>query len=391
MGIENGSTRRDFLTAVGSAALAVACKGIPNLETQPDAEKKESDPQMGDIIVIGNNAQLLSNELRYQIRDLPTYLRRSKTKGKVHTFKNDEEARGIFAQYPQGKYKSFEFGLGQGDVKRENQDGGEKLILIQGFLSSDSRPYLQIIPRKDTFIALRKRLKADGWDPDPSDPRLKDILFLDSYIFTYSEDELKTQSLAYTFESPEKINDIARSFIKKLIERSPFDQNNGFGHSLGGIYVLEMAMAYPFAFNNLIIVNSPILGLDLNILQKAGIGILRENLSQFGIDPTKVIDYLSKLWGDERKNKLKQFFHDFTKRGGKVLIVYTEGDVIVTRDSTGIDEFKNIGGVETLTVNAGNVNPFNPIDVFNAHGLALGHEKFLTASSAMIGKNLSTS
>lgn len=390
MSVEYRIPRRELLFLAGSAAAAWACKDIPTPGAEGKKENEHNSPQEGDIIVVGNKAQLLSDGVRYEIRDLPTYMRRSKTPGKLFEY-TEEQAGEVFSQYPKREYKPFEFALGQGDIKRENPDGGEKLIFAQGFLSSDSRPYLQMIPREDTFVAFRKRIKSDGWDPDSTNPITKDSIHLDSYIFTYSEDELAKQHLAFTLEDPEVIKKISRNFIRKLIERGPFDQNNGFGHSLGGIYILEMAMAYPFAFNNLIFVNSPIMGMNLNIIQKAGLEVLKDNLKRYGVDPTKVIDYLSSLWNDDYHKKLKKFFTDFIKGGGKVLIVSTNGDVIVPRESTGIDELKGIEGGETLEVNARNVNLFNPIEIFNAHGIALGDEGVLNKSKQMVGRNLSTS
>lgn len=381
---ERKFSRRKILIAAGTTAALAACDAGSILQSEQDrqAESLPNIPQMGDVIVVGNKAQLLSDGFRYQIRDLPTYMRRSKSRRNLFTY-TEEQARKILAQYPQGEYKPFKFGLAQGDVKRENQDGGEKLILGQGFLSSDSRPNLQIIPREDTFVALRKRLKSEGWDPDPSDPRLKDILFLDSYIFSYQEDELKTYGIEDTFIDPEINKGTATKFIKKRIEQNPFDQNNGFGHSLGGLWILEMAMKYPYAFNNLVFINSPIRGIPRNPVRWAQTQVLRELLKPFGLDPAKVTDHLFNLWDNpDYQKKLKDFF---VKYGRKIKIVYTEGDIIIPKESTIVE------GAEVLSISAGNVNPFNPLEVFAAHGMALKHEKVLALSSKTVGKNLSTS
>lgn len=377
--------RRDFLkiVAFGGVGLAVyACNSGEILDAVSDTERKEGEPKNGDILVLGSESQLLRLGQRFNLEDLQTFLRRSKSKGKIFRL-SEGQAKGVLAKYPQGKLNlDFKFIVGQGDIKRINRNGGEKLIYAQGFLSSDSRPYFKIIPRRDALTELRKDLKELGWDPG------NDEVWLDSYIFTFSEDELKSYGISGTFNDPEVVKISARNFIRKRLEQNPLDQNNGFGHSLGGNYILEMAMAYPDAFNNLTFINSPIMGLDLNIFQKAGIGMLKENLAQFGVDPTKVIDYLSSLWNDEYHNKVKKFMTDFTRRRGRVLIVYTKGDVFAPRESTGIDEFKDIPGVEVLVVDAGDVNPFNPVEVFQAHGLTLSDKRVLNKSKEMVGKNL---
>lgn len=389
---ERKISRRGFLIGAGATAFLAACDAGSIIQTGQDRkEDKEDGPRMGDIIIGNNEAQLLRNDMRYFVRDLALYLRLSGTKGKVFQ-PSESEARAIFSKYPPGQINNnFRVDIEQGDIKRLSPDGGRKLIYAQGFLSADSRPNAQIIPRTDAFIRFRKRLKSEGWDPDPNDPSLRDILHLDSYIFSYQEDELKTFGIGDTLRDPVINKDYALKFVKKRSEQNPFDQYDGIAHSLGGIFILAMAMEHPDLFNNLIFINSPIMGLDLNILQKIGVGILKELIASYGLDSTKVIDYLSKLWDVNYHAKLKKFFTDFTKRGGKVLIVATEGDVFVTRESTGIDMLKNIDGVEILIVKAGNVNPFSSIDVFNAHGLGLGDEKVLDSGYKMVGKNLSTS
>lgn len=386
MSIEQGVTRRDFLIAVGSAVLAATCKDIPVPESATSKEGEENVPKMGDIIVTGNKAELLRNGMRYHVRDLPTYLRRSENPGK--RFEDPEVARMIRQRYPEGKVDlSKPIDIVQGDLKRINSDGGQKLVISQGFLSSDSRPYGQIKPREDAFVALRRRLKSEGWDPDPGDPTLKDILFLDSYIFTYKEDkELKTYGIEDTLKDPNVNNGYATEFIKKRVEQNPFDQYNGLGHSLGGLYILRMAMEYPDAFNNLILLNSPIRGILSNPVTLAQAQILKEALKPFGLDSRKVTDYLFSLWEDkDYQKKLKKFVSDFVKSGRKFVVVYTEGDIIVSKESAVVE------GAQVKSISAGRVNPLNPIEVFTAHGLALWHEDVLTLSSKTIGKNLSTS
>lgn len=385
MSVERRFSRREFLSSIFATAFLAACTGSIPQNEQSQKEIESNVPQMGDIIV-GKNAQLLRGGMRFDVRDLETYMRRSGNPGKVYRL-GENEAEQLLSQYPKGRVEPYQFAIAQGDLKRFNLDGGKKLIYAQGFLSSDRRPYAQIIPRKDAFTSLRNRLKIDGWDPDSPELQLKDILFLDSYIFSYNENELKTYGIGDTLRDPKINNGLALRFAKKIYEQNPFDQADGFGHSLGGLYILQMAMQYPDLFNNLVFINAPIMGLNLNILQNAGIQVLKAALSSYGIDPTIVVDYLSGLWNDDYHKKLKRFFIDFTKRGGKVLIVDTQGDVFVTRESTGIDEFKGISGVETLVINAGNVNPFNAVDIFNAHGIALFDENVLNKSRTMVGKN----
>lgn len=387
MSIEREFSRRQIIGAAGASLLLLGCENV--FASKPQVvEKAEAEvPKMGAIVVYNNQSELLRNGMRYQVRDRELYLRLSGTKGKVFSM-SESEAKSFLAKYPQGKVdNNFQVSIGQGDIKRLNPDGGRKLVFAQGLLSSDSRPYLQIIPREDTFVAARKKLKEYGWDPDPTDPRLREKLFLDSYIFTCNENELAKFSIQDTLRPLRENNDNASKFIKKISERNPFEQIDGMGHSLGGLWILKMAMERPEAFNSLVFINSPIMGLNLNLLKKGTLGLFEKQISDLGVDPTRVIKDLSELWTDEYHKKVKNDLKDFAKRGGKVLIVATEGDKFVSREDTGIDEFKNIDGITTLTVNAGNVNPFNPFEVFSAHGLALSDSRVLDLIAQITGKN----
>lgn len=390
MGLEDERKffRRNLLIGAGATTLLAACDPSFIFQSEQDQkEDKENGPQMGDIVVAGNEAELLRNEMRYQVSDLATYLRRSKTPGKIFRFQDIEAAKKFLSQYPKGQIPaSYRFDVVQGDIKRLNLQGGEKIIYSQGFLSADSRPNVQIIPRTDAFVQFRKRLKSEGWDPDPIDPSLRDILHLDSYIFTYQEDELRKYSIGDTLRDPVISNGYALKFIKKRVEQNPFDQHTGFGHSLGGLWVLKMAMEYPEAFNNLILANVPIRGMPWDLTRWAQTQALKEALKPFGLDPTKVINSLFDLWNDpDYQKRLKKFFSDFTKSGRKIIIVYTEGDIIVPKESAVVES------AEVLSISAGNVNPFNPFEVFAAHGMALEDERFLSLALKRTGKNLSTS
>ena len=145
--------RRDFLIGASATALLTACDAGSILQSEQDQKEKEkSGPQMGDLIVAGGEANLLKNKMQYQVRDLATYMRRSKSPGKIFTFQDIEAAKKFLSQYPKGQPPaSYPLDVAQRDIKRLNLQGGEKIIYSQGFLSSDSRPYRQIIPRKDTL------------------------------------------------------------------------------------------------------------------------------------------------------------------------------------------------------------------------------------------------
>lgn len=374
-------SRRRFIIGTGATVALIACDPGSVLQSEQDRkEDKENVPQMGDIIVVGSEAELLRGGMRYRVENVETYLRRSKSPGKIFRLQSIEAAK-FFSQYPKGQVPgNYIIDIVQQDLKRINLQGGEKIIYAQGFLSADGRPFAQIIPRKDTFVASRKRLKSEGWDSDP-----EDIVQLDSYIFSYQEDELKTYGIGDTLRDPKINGDYAFKFIKKRVEQHPFDQHTGIGHSLGGLYLLKMAMEFPEAFNNLILVNVPIRGISWNPVREVQTQAIRGALKALGQGDEKVTDYLFKLWGDQDyQKKLRKFIADFTKSGRRIVIVYTKGDIIVPEESAVVE------GAETLSVSVGNVNPFNPFEVFTAHGIAVKDEKVLTLNSKTVGKNLST-
>jgi hypothetical protein len=354
-------SRRDLLFS--SLALAISCN-TPQLEDQP---AKETNLEFNNIRLVNNQAFMIRNGYSYRIPNFEEYKRRTKFDGYKRLAVN---ANGeIFAVYPQRDLPSepAEVDLFAGDIKEGKRMGGEINLYIAGFMTDDGSTYNPIIPKIDTFIEIRRGLASENW-------YLKDNVF-----FTYGRKRAETYEDKYqatdTAKSPEKNIKHALEFISGLKKAFPLAQFNLIAHSLGGIFALEIARANPESVNNLILINSPIRGIEETPLRK---------LQTVGLKPLvgdeKVTEYLFKLWANKNyKAQLDKFGESFTSHGRGLLVITAENDPFVPKEATEIKDAKKL----TLSV-----DDIPPLETLKAHGFPLKNKAAIQAIREAIGPNL---
>ena len=97
MSVERKYSRRHVIGAAGVSLFLASCEDVFASRIE-----KENVPEMGSVIVSGNQVLLLRNEMRYPVRDLELYLRLSGNKGKIFKL-SESDAKPFLAKYPQGK------------------------------------------------------------------------------------------------------------------------------------------------------------------------------------------------------------------------------------------------------------------------------------------------
>lgn len=346
---EYDPARRDLVfrkipLAIGGIAFALSGCQVPQLEslvTPPKKERKDS-PESGDIIFVDNKPYLLRNDKRYPIPDLEKYRRYTKL---------DQYGRKVITS-PGESYRNYPLvesvspsaildwmiglsgldpkaqGVAKEKLQKKLREGGEMLVFFPGFMTEKGEVYDVMKPYVDTFTTLIKGLAPKKWG-------LEDCLF-----FNYGEklwiDEYPTQNTA---RSPEENIRHALEFLKTLKEEFPFIQFNLIGHSLGGLFALAATMEHYDAINNLILINSPIKGIEGTWGRRLLTQSARPLLRVWGVEDEKVTSYLFNLWGDKAyQRRLEDFVSFFTSIGRKISVVVDENDSIVPLKSASLEK-----------------------------------------------------
>ncbi len=355
--------RRRFL-AMGVAALfSVACENV-------FASEAEKAPKMGDIVKVGDKGFLLRNGKTYSIPNLERYLYYTKADQygrrpiKLSSITN---VTNKFPLTPQPKY-DFVLDIFAGNIKAPKEGGGEINFYGSGFLTADDKgifvPSEEIRPNS-TFFPFEDKLKKEGG-----------FDFTDSVYFSYGENHFGKYKAQDTFRDPKKNIDFALKQFEQLMIDFPLCQFNLVGHSLGGLFCLAIAMKYPYAINNLILLSSPVRGVERtkarDMAQK-----IKEELPFIGDE--KVSEYLFTLWENETfKRGLDQFGENFTKSGKKMLVAVAEDDPIIPKESV------MIKGADTIVLPAISSSVSN----IQGHGRTLVDLAVLNPGTQRIGKNL---
>lgn len=322
---ERTFSRRRFLGYGAALALTpalVACK-TPEAPPSPTPTKeKEIGPQEGDVVVTKDSSYLIRNGKKYSIPDLSEYKRLTKF---------DKYGRKIFTgqfdldKYPLSKVPQMPLviDLFTGLPKKDKSFGGEINIYFPGFLTDGGDPWIPLIPKQDAFTSLRKRLEKNKWTD------------ADSLFFTYSKKMFDQYSPWDTMRNPEENIQYALEFFAKLKEDFPLVQFNLIGNSLGGLFALEVARKYPDAINNLILLSSPVRGINKTPIHSNGVGLVKKWLALRYLDDEHVSDYLYDLWDNtDYQKELDQFVVTFTAMGRKIHSFASENDVIVPKESS---------------------------------------------------------
>lgn len=335
---ERETTRREFLqraALLGGAALL--SQVVPGCETPeepspPPQKSKELEniPRDGDVVMVGGEPFLLRNDKRYLIPDLRIYVRNTKL-----------ERYGKKTLYlPQGSPQDRPIG----DVPRArrlfdkttntekiiNPFGQEILVFFPGFTTDGGMPWETIRPVNDTFVSLLIGLKSKKWG------------LVDSFFFTYGKERLIEYEARHTARPPEENMQYAIDFLSTLKEEFPLAQFNIICHSLGGLFGLAAAKKHFDAINNLILVNSPIRGIEGNLFRRGLVGSGRKLLEAY-IGEEKVSEYLFNAWDSKKYQKeLEEFVSFFTSIGRQIIVVVDENDPIAPVESSLVKGAKEI-------------------------------------------------
>ncbi len=205
------------------------------------------------------------------------------------------------------------------------------LIYFSGFLSDGGIPLNPHISREDSFVTLRGKLEQKKWKWE------------NSLFFTYGKKMLNEYSPWDTAKNPEENIQYALEFFATLKEKFPLVQFNLIGNSLGGLFALEVARKYPDAINNVVLLSSPVRGINNNIVNSIASGFLKKALALRYADEEHVSDYLYDLWDNKKyQQELNEFVSSFTAMGRKIHSFASESDLIVPKESS------DLPGVTTI-------------------------------------------
>ena len=234
----------------------------------------------------------------------------------------------------------------------------EALIFFGGFMTDEGIPYNEIVPMKDTFTALRQKLKTYGWNAT------------DSFFFTYGVKGLDRYKSTDTARSPRENIRHAFEFFETLEQMFPIVQFHLIAHSLGGIFALEVAKRHAAKIKSLTLINSPVRGIEPTIGTRLRTALLTQ-VARPWIGEEKVTGYLFDIWNNRTyQNELLEFARSFTGSGKTLLTVISKDDPVVSKESS------MIPGADEITLSLGSVR-FNILildylrDCLDAHGRPL--------------------
>lgn len=215
---------------------------------------------------------------------------------------------------------------------------------------------------------MRDSLKKGGWD------------FRDNFFFAYDPISLRQYKTTDTMRDPKDNIANAIAFIQKLKEEFPLAQFNLIGHSLGGVFALEAAREHKDAVNNLILISSPVRGLNDNFFDRnIKAPVIKEFASQNGIDlrSEQVSNYLFNIWNDDYHKALDKFVAEFTGSGKVITDFFSNDDLFVPVESV------ELIGAKKITVSVKGAS--NPLE---AHGRLLTNLQVEAMIGEIIGPNL---
>lgn len=371
--------RREFLQGAALFGGAVLLSQVvPGCETQEEpspppqkSKELESIPRDGDVAVVGEEAFLLRNKKRYPISDLRIYNRN--TKPERYGRKTLYLPQGSFQDRPTGDVPRAQrlFDKTTNTEKIINPFGQEILVFFPGFITDGGMPWETIRPVSDTFVSLLVGLKSKKWG------------LADSFFFTYGKERLIEYGVKHTARAPEENMQYAVDFLATLKEEFPLAQFNIICHSLGGLFGLAAAKKHFDAINNLILINSPIRGIEGNLFRKGLVGSGRKLLEAY-IGEEKVSEYLFNAWDNKKyQRELAEFVSFFTSIGRQIIVVVDENDPVVPTESSTVKGAKEMRLAKTTNA------PIIPVNEWLvAHGRPLRDKGIVGQIGDELGENL---
>lgn len=375
---EQGITRREFLRGAALFGGAVLLSQVvPGCETPEEpstslrkAKEIEGIPQDGDVVVVGREPFLLKNNKRYPIPDLRIYTRN--TKLERYGRKTLYLPQGSLQDRPTSDVPRARrlFDKTTNTEKIINPFGQEILVFFPGFITDGGMPWETIRPLSDTFVSLLVGLKSKKWG------------LVDSFFFTYGKERLIEYEARHTARAPEENMEYAIDFLGILKEEFPLAQFNIICHSLGGLFGLAAAKKHFDAINNIILINSPIRGIEGNLFRRGLVGSGRKLLEPY-VGEEKVSDYLFNAWDSKKYQKeLADFVLFFTSIGRQIIVVIDESDPVVPAESSLVKGAKEIRLAKTTN------RPIPINEWLVAHGRPLKDKGIIGQIGDELGENL---
>lgn len=361
-----------FLMAIATLS-GVSCEINTQTATPAILENRLRDVlQRGDVALIGERAFLLKEGRSYPILDLDKY--KKGTKLEQYGRKILLSDKNLLTQYPPLTLPNRAGDLGiidpfTGTFKNAQPFGGEINIFFGGFLTDEGAVYDSIVPGRDTFVTIRKTLKEEKHWQDLGD----------SFFFTYGEKGLDHYPAKNTARPPQENITKALEYFETLQELLPLTQFNLIGHSLGGVFALEVAKKYPDAVNNLVLINSPVRGIEQTLDRTFKVQTIRQFLKPI-VGEEQTTSFLFERWGDKKyQEDLDKFATAFTKSGRKLLVITSSDDPIVPTESS------KLPGATEMTISVGS---FPLLESLKAHGRPLKDGKVTTFLADNFGEKI---
>lgn len=339
----------------GLGFIATGCQTSPSIVLHRDSFRsleRSGDYEPGDIVENNGYYFLPRFNLYVPIPDPEFYARStkmSKYDRKILSAKHVINA--VKGELPKYEINVEEFS-GVKDLMRR---GGEAIDLWSG-LGTNEEEEIKDFTDGDlndeldsgTFFMQRREVKKKGF------------IFAQIFNFPYGVKEKLFDWRDTARPLAENIK-LALYYTEQVQRMMPLSQRNGFAHSLGTIFLFEVAMEYPDWFNNLFFYSPCIRGVEFP--NNLPVDIIKRHV--------KLIDDLDKRWKDaDLQKRIKEFIPRFTKGGRKRLIEFRAQD----------DPFSShIEGAEEYVLQSAGRN------FWEAHAASLDYEEFSKISAEAIG------
>lgn len=313
-------TRREFLNDgarfSASLFLLLACTPTVKIKT-PEVKEKEMIPQDGDIVIESNSPYLLRSSKKYPLPKGVAVFNRN-TRASEFGARTFTISKGSIDRIAEGVVKPNPSLDQIGDLKsnRSIEGGGQKIIYFSGFMQDYGDLYQDVL-FNDVFTDTQNSLKELLWGED------------DRLFFTYGAEGLKGYDVTATMRDVWENVRLASLLIARFKEQFPLERFNLIAHSLGGFIAFFAAEDHLDAINNVVLLNSPVLGLRPDLIRI----IAAEGLSRaFG---DKVVKQLLSFWDDENHRRhVYELVSKMRKYGNRLYTFGTEGDSIVPPESS---------------------------------------------------------
>lgn len=284
------------------------------LEPIPEAENV---PRYGDVLASGNEAYLLKPEGRYLLREgIDVYNRTSGA--------NEFGSRAFVV--PSGTIEQIPLipisplipidNMGDAKAHRSLTGGGQKIMYGPGFMH-DAGELFQNVRTNKTFREIQDTLEELSWTE------------LDRLYFTYgAPDGFRGYDIWATMRDFWENVRLASSLIGRFKKQFPLERFDFFGDSLGGAILFFALADHLEIVNNIVLLNSPVLGLPDDIIRRAAAEILKRFYSD------KVAYQLLDFWNNiKHKRRVLELTLKMKQRGVRLYTFGTEGDFIVPPQS----------------------------------------------------------